>query len=238
MRELGVGSDVRAFLLHRPEVATLVDSSDRNLREEYSRRIKQRLGIDVTPYTVLNIHRIGIDAPVSLVFDELRGWSGESPYWPNRLATVESLDPERRSIKILLFGRSMCWLRRRRLLPADFGTLFNLGATRIQADPDPRGLDNARFVLYACSGGYPIGIFAMYVRSAVAELGESEATQVFFCVSFDFYGLKGRLLDVTIGWLWEAVHNRATGNILCRFKAHCESMLGRLAQEMRPASGP
>jgi hypothetical protein len=186
-------TDVRAFLLHRPETATLVHCSDPAAREDYSWRIAQRLGIDVTRYSVLNIHRIGIEAPVGFVFDELRKWSGESAYWPNRLATVENLDPDRRRIKIVLFGRSTRWLRRRCRLPGVFGTLFDLTASKVQASPDPAGFDNARFVLYTCSGGYPIGIFAMFARSPVAALAESEATQLFFCVSFDSTGAgRGR----------------------------------------------
>ena len=54
--------------------------------------------------------------------------------------------------------------------------------------PSPSDLDNARYVLYKCRGGYPIGIFSVYVRSSIAQEGETEATQVFMVVGFNFYG--------------------------------------------------
>lgn len=219
----GILTDVRDFLLHRPEIPTAVVCSDPDTRADYTRRIAARIGMDVTRYTVLNIHRIGIDAPVPFVFDELREWNGESRYWPNHIASVESLDPERRRAKILLFGRATRWLRRRGLLPAQFGRLFDLAAARIESGPGAP--DDSRYVLYTCSGGYPIGIFAMFVRSPLAEFGESERSQLLFCVSFNFYGRQGRPLHGVVERLWEAIHNRATSNILCRFKRRCEAAL-------------
>jgi hypothetical protein len=219
----GVLTDIRDFLLRPPRVATLIRFPDPATRAEYTRRIAERMGIDVTRYAILNIHRIGIDAPVPVVFDELRAWSGEARYWPNHIATVESLDRENERAKILLFGRSSRWLRRRRVLPAEFGRIFDLAATKIQSGPGAP--DDARYVLYRCSGGYPIGIFAMFVRSPIGEMGESEPAQLFFCVSFNFYGRRTGRFHSAIERVWEGIHNRATANILCRFKRRCEAKL-------------
>lgn len=48
-----------------------------------------------------------------------------------------------------------------------FIPLFNLDALKFQHLPGPSD-DNARFLLFESSGGYPIGIFTMYVRSSIA----------------------------------------------------------------------
>jgi len=65
----------------------------------------------------------------------------------------ELVDGDLRNIRMLLFGR----LRRtygdiRRFLGDDFGTLFWLTALRFQSLPDPVNFDNARYLLYRCSG--------------------------------------------------------------------------------------
>jgi hypothetical protein len=97
--------------------------------------------------------------------------------------------------------------------------LFLLNSLRFKIQPDSYDFDNARYLLYDCSGGYPIGIFAMYVRSSVAELGEKGKSQLFFGVGFNFYGdqnwkNKRKLINTT----WEIVHNRVTANVLNRLK--------------------
>ena len=47
--------------------------------------------MDVSVYSILNIHRIGIEAPVETVFDEVERWEGGSACWPDHLATIEGL---------------------------------------------------------------------------------------------------------------------------------------------------
>jgi len=56
----GIVSDIRFFIFHKPAIRTLIEFSNAAEREDYSHRIMQRTGIDVTQYSVLNIHRIGI----------------------------------------------------------------------------------------------------------------------------------------------------------------------------------
>ena len=164
----------------------------------------QRLGLAVDEYAVLNIHQIGVEAPARYVFEELLGWNGDSTCWPNHIATVHRKEDRLENIEILLFGR-------KRYLPglADGlfclreSPLFDLNAIRIQRSPDPAGGDNARYLLYACSGGYPIGIFSMYARSSIPEQREDGQTQLFIVVGFDFYGQKRRPMQRLVGPLWE-----------------------------------
>ena len=68
----------------------------------------------------------------------------------------------------------------------------------------------------------------MYVRSAIPEQKETEQAQLFFSVGFDFYGKVGGLDISIINKIWEKIHNRATSNILNRFKQLCEWRFQRL----------
>jgi hypothetical protein len=209
---------VRAFFLHRPERRTLIEFATAEERRAYSYRILQRLDIDPEAYSVLNVHRIGIDAPVSYVFNELLRWSGEARCWPNHIATVDPFDEALRHIRIRPLGLGApgrwSWLR----VPP----LFDLDAIKFQRVPTEGEMDNARYLLYACSGGYPIGFFAMFVRSPIEAQGEVEAAQFFMGVGFDFYGKKRGWLFRPVDRFWEAIHNRVTGNVLIRFKQLCE----------------
>ena len=76
--------------------------------------------------------------------------------------------------------------------------------------------------LYESSGGYPIGIFSVYVRSPIAEQNEKEHTQLFVLVGFNFYGKEDWSKKKTINNLWESIHDRVTANVLNRFKQLCE----------------
>jgi hypothetical protein len=210
----GVLSDLGRFLLSKPAVPTLVRFDSEGEREEYSHRMLQRVGVNVTDYSVLNIHRIVIECPVSSVFEELLEWDEDSIWWPNHLATAKRVDGKIDHLHIVPFGRGFC-------KSAGF-RLFELVARKI-LDPDPAGLDNARYLLYECRGGYPIGIFAIYARSPIAHLDEKEQTQMFFAVSFDFYEKKNWSRLHPIHSTWETVHNRATANIMNRFKQLQES---------------
>ena len=224
MRTTGIFSDIRHYFLHKPEVPTLFEFATRAEREEYSHRIMQRTGIDVDDYSVLNIHRTAVGAPVKHVFEELLNWDAESPCWPVHVVEPELVDGDLGKIRMLLFGG----LRRtlgdvRRYLGDDFGTLFRLTALRFQQVPDPFDLDNARYLLYRCSGGYPMGVLVIYVRSSVADEGETGPTQLFFGVGFNFYGRKDWPRIGLVNRVWESVHNRVTANVLNRFKQLCEA---------------
>ena len=239
MSNRGVCSDIRGFLLHTPPVPTLIEFASEEEREDYSHRILQRVGLSVSEYAVLNLHRIGIEAPVRYVFEELLTWDGESTYWPNHLARVGRVGGRLEHIEIFLFGR------RRPLFGIGGGAfgldlipLFRMDALEIARRPDPTNFDNARYLLYRCSGGYPIGIFAIYVRSPIAARGEPEQTQVFFAVGFNFYGKQDWPETHIINSIWERVHNRATANILNKLKEVCEGTFRGVAEPARSLMPP
>lgn len=230
-RTSGVWSDLAAFFFRKPAVPTLIGTESIEVRDEYSRRIVQRLPVDIDRYSVLNIHRIGIDAPVTMVFEEVLRWDGDSPCWPNHIATVEAIEGDRESVRILALGY---WSRRLRSRAngwlSNLGLLFNLHDLRRQFVPDSSNFDNARYILYRCSGGYPIGVFCIYVRSPLESLGEAAQTQVFFAVSFNFFGHPPNLLTRALSTVWSRIHNRVTSNVLNRFKALCEADFDSLKQ--------
>jgi hypothetical protein len=228
-------SDLRIYFLARPPIPTLIRFASEEEREDYTLRILQRLGISVRDYRVLNIHKIGIDAPVSVVFEEILSWDGGAPCWPNHIATVDQLDEARRHIRILLLGGMP-------LFGQGLGTLFRLEATRTRRVPDAADVDNARYILFECSGGYPIGIFAIYARSGIPEQGETETSQVFMSVGFNFYGLRWWPGVRVVKCLWEVVHNRVTANVMNRFKRLCETKFlnltsGEFSPRLAPAPG-
>ncbi|MHC5212561.1 MAG: hypothetical protein ACYTG2_17755 [Planctomycetota bacterium] len=232
----GVVSDVLRYVVHRPEVPTLVRFGTDAELEDYSHRIAQRVGIDVTEYSILNIHKIGIDVPARYVFEQVLGLEEDSPIWPNHIATSERNDGSIEHLRVVLLGR-LARLKRwtRRLFGDGFGTLFELNMIRLRQVPDADNFDNARYLLWECSGGYPIGTLTVYVRSPIAQEGEVEPAQVFFAVGFNFYGKRSRSGFHPVHRMWEAIHNRVTSNVLNRFKRLCES---RFADVVDGASGP
>lgn len=211
-------SDFRYFLWNKPKIKTLIKFNSEEERQEYIERVKQRVGIDVNKNTILNIHKIGIEAPVSYVFNELLNWDGDSTCWPNHVAKVERLNNEIERIRILPFGWSKYPFK---FMKSFFGLhlipLFFLNSICIKKVPDSFDFDNARYLLYKSSGGYPIGIFSMYVRSSITEMGETEQAQLAFAVSFNFYG-KEKQANKLVNRIWESVHNRVTANVLNRLK--------------------
>jgi hypothetical protein len=217
-------SDVLNFVVHRPSIPTQVSMESDTWREDYTRRIAERTGVDVSVYSILNIHRIGIEAPVETVFDEVERWEGGSACWPDHLATIEELPGEQGGFRVVLLGRAsvMRWLRSR--LGSEFGTLFVAKVAEARRVPDSRDTESARFFLWNCSGGYPIGVFSIFARSRIAGRGEVEPTHLFFAVGFNPYGIRtlGR-----IGWpfraTWQLIHDRVTSNVLNRFKRICEA---------------
>ncbi len=207
-------SDIRNFIFTKPKEPTLVSFDTSEEKKIYSRIVMQRLGIDVDSYSVLNVHKIGLDVPVQYIFDELLQWNGDSTCWPNHLARVHRINGRLEEIEILLFGM--------RVHPFGlFSPLFRLNAIRIQHIPAPSDYDNARYLLYKCSGGYPIGIFSMYVRSSIPNENETGQSQLLMGVGFDFYGRKRRIFN-PLNKIWELIHDRVTANILIRLKQLCE----------------
>jgi len=224
----GVLSDIRYFLISKPKPATLVRFRDDEERDDYNMRIMQRLGVTPDDYTILNIHQIGVNAPPSYVFNELLKWSGESSCWPNHIARVDRIDNNLEHIRILPFGWPKYPLGMKSLLGFKLIPLFLMNSIRFKTVPDSFDFDNARYLLYQCSGGYPIGFFSMYVRSSIAELGESEPTKLFIIVGFNFYGKKEWAKKRFVNRLWEIVHNRVTTNVIHRLKILCEWRLEKI----------
>ena len=215
-------SDVTGFVLHRPAIATPVAVESDSWREDYTQRIAQRTGVDVSVYSILNIHRIGIDAPVEVVFEEVERWNGGSYTWPDHIAMIEEIPAEPDGFRVIFLGHTaiMRWLRRR--LGPQFGMLFRATVVEARRVPNAQDLDNARFFLWNCSGGYPLGVFSIFVRSSIPERGETDSTQVFFAVGFNPFGhaFLGRIGPIRT--VWQAVHDRVTSNVLNRFKRQCE----------------
>lgn len=216
----GILADIRYFFLHKPEHPTLIKFDTEEERYDYTQRIIQRIGIDSTQYSVLNINKIGIDAPVNQIFDELMNFRENPICWPNHIAQVDRVDNDMKHIRILPFG----WKRYPfKFMKSFFGLplipLFLLDAIRIKSVPDSYDFDNARYFLYECSGGYPIGILAIYVRSSIPELGETHKSQLVFGVGFNFFGKREwQEKRKLVGRVWEWVHNRVTANVLNRLK--------------------
>ena len=211
----GLFSDIRNFFFNKPAISTLIKFKSSREREQFSERIMQRTGIEVSHYSVLDLHKIGIRAPVHHVFGELLNWNGDSTCWPNYIARVYRVNDQLENIQILLFGK-------KRLPFGLFSPLFHLTAIRIQKTPADSDYDNARYLLYKCSGGYPIGVFSMFVRSSIPDQNEKDQSQLFMAVGFDFYGRKNKSRFNPLNILWEKIHDRVTTNILNRFKQLCE----------------
>lgn len=222
-RSKGLYADLRNFLWNNPKISTHIKFNSEEKRIEYNHRIMQRVGEEVGHYSILNVHCIGIEAPVSYVFNELLNWNGDSTCWPNHIAKVERIEQDIETIRILPFGWKKYPLGfRKSFLGFNFIPLFLLNSIRIKRVPDAFDFDNARYILYQCSGGYPIGIFMMYVRSSIAEMGETEQAQLYFTVGFNFYGKEYKPNRTLINRIWEAIHNRVTANVLNRLKQLCE----------------
>jgi hypothetical protein len=222
-RSRGLFSDIRIFFLHKPMIPTLIRFDSKSGRENYSQRIIQRLGTSVDKYTVLNIHKIGIEAPARYVFEELLNWKGDSTCWPNHIAKVERIDDRLEHIRIFLLGkRKYPFGFKNSFLGLKYIPLFNLDELKFNHLPHPSDFDNARYLLYKCSGGYPIGIFAIYTRSSIADQQEKEQTQLFMVVGFNFYGRENPPVIRIINRIWEKAHNRVTANVMNRFKQLCE----------------
>lgn len=229
MSTTGLFADIRAFVLRRPAVPTFVHCSSPADREEFEQRILQRIDVNVHQYAILNIHRIVVDAPVLFVFEQFRTWEPESVWWPNHIARLEATDRELNHIRVFFLGRKKHFLG---LKTSFFGLnvipLFEMHVLNAREIPDARDFDNARYMVYRCSGGYPVGIVGIYVRSSIPARGEADHTHVFFAVGFNFYGKEDWPKRHVINSVWERIHNRVTGNVLNRFKTECEARFAKV----------
>ncbi len=221
-------SDIWTYLINRTQASSEIDFTSEAARVNYGHRIMQRMDLDITGYSVINLHRVGVEAPARYVFEELLDWDRNSTCWPNQIATVERVEGSLGNLRIDLLGKS--WFartigRRLRIPP-----LFRLILMRKQEVPPETEFDNARYLLYECKGGYPVGTLFFYVRSSIADSGENEATQVFLGVGFDFYGKRTWKLFWPVYRIWELVHDRVTANVLSRFKQLCEWRFARMQQ--------
>lgn len=232
-------SDLYYFLLHKPDRETLITFETLEKRKEFSQRVMQRLDISVDQYAVLNIHKIGIDVPGRYIFEELLTWNRDSMYWPNRLACIKRLEGTLDHIQIFLFGLEEIFA---------FGSpknggfkippLFVMDKLRFDRTPKTSDVDNARSLLYQCNGGYPIGKFSMYVRSSIAEQNEKETSQLFFMVAFNFFGKQNWFNNHLVNYVWEAIHDRATANIMSRIKRICEIKFKTFKSDWPQQLGP
>jgi hypothetical protein len=231
-RSRNIFTDAWYFLFRKPKSNTLIEFDSEEKRKEYNQRVLQRVGIDVNKNTILNIHQIGVEAPVSYVFNELLNWNGDSTCWPNHVAKIQRINDEIEQIRVLPFG----WVKypfgfKKSFFGMHLIPLFNLNSIRIKKVPDSFDFDNARYLLYNSSGGYPIGIFIMYVRSSIAELGETAHSQLIFAVSFNFYG-KEKHARKWVNRIWESIHNRVTSNVLNRIKQLSEWRIEKLKNKL------
>ena len=217
-------SDLYNFILKKPELETLICFDTDVEKKQFSKRILQRLGVGVDQYAVLNIHKIGINVPGRYVFEELLTWDNDSIYWPNKLACIHRREGILDHIQIFLFGLERIFtIKKIKFDGITLPPLFLMDKMNFHLTPRTSDVDNARSLLYECSGGYPIGIFSMYVRSSIAGLDEKEISQLFFMVAFNFFGKQNWFNNHIINRIWEFIHDRATANIMNRIKKICET---------------
>ena len=217
-------SDILNFVIHRPSIPTQVSVESDTWREDYTRRIAERTGVDVSVFSILNLHRIGIEAPVETVFDEVERWEGGSACWPDHLATIEEIPGEQDGFRVVLLGRSGLMRRLRSRFGPEFGSLFVATVVEARRVPDMRDTENARFFLWNCSGGYPIGVFSIFARSRIPGRREPEPTHLFFAVGFNPFGSRTLgSIGGPIRSAWQLIHDRVTSNVLNRFKMLCEA---------------
>ena len=216
-------SDIRYFFLNKPETNTLIELKSEFDRDHYNQLIFSRTGYELGNYKMLNIHRIAVDAPADFIFDVLMKWNSESCWWPNHIAKVHALDDQLSHIDVFLFGKLNFRPRNRSQSP-DFHLLrlFNLSLLKKEESKLTNAIDNAHYLFYQCSGGYPIGVFSLFTRNSIPERNETCKSQLFMMVSFNFYGIKSWSKIKFITKPWEAIHNRVTSNSLIRIKNYCE----------------
>jgi hypothetical protein len=222
--------NLRFYFLNRPKIKTLVEHKSAEKKEFFSQQILKNLGVPVNDYSILNIHRIGINIPANDVFEELLHWDGNSNFWPNRIARVKRIDGRLESILIYILGIEKIKLRWPVRKYIRFKPLFNMTALKFQYAPSPEDPNNARYLLYDCSGGYPIGIFSLYVRESDPERNETGHAHLFSIVAFNFYGKKNWFYTKIINPVWEKIHNKVTTNVMNRMKMEFEKKFNSRAR--------
>lgn len=231
-------SDLRQFVVRRPTAPTLVRFASPEARQEAGSRILQRLGVCVSQYGVLNVHRIGVAAPGRLIFEEFASGAVAEACWPNHLAALDRDGGGIEHVRVFLLDRRVTLFGLRSgFLGLDFIPLFQLDLLKRQDTAAPDAVDDGRFLLYSCSGGYPIGIFGVYVRSSLPGTDEEGESQVFILVSFNFFGKRTWPGLGLVQRVWEWVHNRVTSNVLNRLKNLCEARC-RDVRGGRDSGGP
>lgn len=218
MKKTTLYSDLKTYFLVKPKANTLIDFKSKKDREDYCERILQRINISVKEFSVLNIHRIGIEAPTSFIFNQLMLWDGDSPFWPNQIARVKRVNGNLDKIYIYTFGLEKIEFPLYKKWKINLTPLFLLSSLHIQEIPKPNEADNARYLLYKSSGGYPIGVFCLFVRNSISNRDEYEKSQLFSLVAFDFYGKRNWINSFLINPIWERIHNRVSANILNKMK--------------------
>ena len=175
-RSKGILSDIRYFLLHKPDIPTLINFDKIGERENFSYRILQRLGMKVSNYRILNIHKIGVNAPANYIFEELLKWNGESTCWPNHIAKIVKKNNKLENLYVYLFGwtKFPLWIKNSRV-GRSFIPLFKLDAIDFKKTPDYASSDNARYLLYKvvvatqlvffqCMYDLPLPIFRKWIN--------------------------------------------------------------------------
>jgi len=219
----GVLADIKYFFFNKPKKNTLIKFQNENDRNRYNKLIFERTGFDVGKYKMLNIHRIEVNTTVDFLFDELMKWNSESCWWPNHIAKVHVLDESLSHIDVFLFGKLNINPGNKKQSPEfHFLRLFNLSILKKEQSKVENINDNAHYLFYKCSGGYPIGVFSLFTRNSIPENNEKGESQLFMMVSFNFYGINTLSKIKIITKSWEAIHNRVTANVLTRFKSYCE----------------
>lgn len=215
--------DLIIYFFPAPLYDTLIKFSSIKERVRYSNLVLQRLHVEVSEYHVLNIHKIGINVPPEYIFEELLQWNGNSHFWPNQIARVRRINDQLENIVIFTLGIEKIRIPWFTPLQLKIKPLFNLSAIKIQhvnKKPEP---SDSGYLLYECSGGYPIGIFSLYVRKSVPDEKENETAQLFSIVAFNFYGKKNWFNANILNPVWKKIHNRVSANVLNRIKQIMEN---------------
>lgn len=218
-------SDIKYFFINKPEMNTFIELKSDDDRKRYNKLIYERTGYDVGEYTLLNIHQIGVDTPVDYLFDELMRWNSDTCWWPNHIAKVHVTSNDLSHIDVFLFGK-LNFKPGNKIKSPEFHLLrlFNLSILKKIQNPGKNdSVDNAHFLFYKCSGGYPIGVFSLFARKSLPENNEDCESQLFMMVSFNPHGIKSLSKVKLFTKTWEAIHNRVTTNSLTRIKKFCES---------------
>jgi len=222
-KSTNIFSDIKYFLFDKPYINTFIKINSPSIRKFYDDLIQKRIEYKVSDYNLLNIHQIGIEAPAQFVFNELIKWNSDSCWWPNHIARVNVLDSEQSKINIFLFGKLSLKRNVKTRSPGfHLLRLFNLTLIKKEGNIENKSKENIHYLLYKCSGGYPIGVFSLFTRDSDPDKNESNKSQLFMMVSFNPHGIKLLSKIKLVTKIWELIHNRVASNSLYRIKGFCE----------------